>query len=128
MKSSKFFYALFHPVNLAVLVLAAAAGACAAWWLFPLGLAFWLIMFVVTIRDPRLGMILLPKSREPLAQRFQDKFTHIEQARISVFNSLAAAKAPVRHTLAPAQKNWMAWSIRPTRSFNKCLLSKTTVW
>ena len=104
MNRSTFFYALFHPVNLAVLILAAAAGACAAWWLLPVGVVFWLAMVVITIRDPRLAMILLPKSRKPLAQRFQNQFTQIEQARISVFNSLASAKVPVRRTLAPAQK------------------------
>ncbi|MGB8214381.1 MAG: V-type ATPase subunit subunit G family protein [Anaerolineales bacterium] len=103
MKRSAFFYALFHPVNLAILALAVAAGACAAWWLLPVGVAFWLVMFVITLRDPRLRMILLPKSREPLAQRFQELFNRIEQARISVFNSMATAKAPVRRTLAPAQ-------------------------
>ena len=104
MRRSTFFYALFHPLNLAVLALGVAAGACAAWWLFPVGILFWLIMVVITVRDPRLRMILLPKSRESLAQRFQERYTHIEQARISVFNSLAAAQAPIRRTLAPAQK------------------------
>jgi hypothetical protein len=105
LKRSTFFYALFHPVNLAVLALGAAAGACAAWWLFPVGVVFWLLMVVITIRDPRLRMILLPKSREALAQRFQERFNGIERARISVFNSLAAAKAPIRRTLAPAQND-----------------------
>ena len=104
MNRSTFFYALFHPLNLAALVLAAAAGACAAWWLFPIGVVFWLLMVIITIRDPRLAMILLPKSRKPLAQRFQNQFNRIEQARISVFNSLGTAKAPVRKILAPAQK------------------------
>ena len=103
MNRSTFFYALFHPVNLAILALAAAAGACAAWWLLPVGVLIWLIMLVITIRDPRLSMILLPKSRKPLAQRFQNLFTRIEQARISVFISLASAKGPVRRMLAPAQ-------------------------
>jgi len=101
---SAFFYALFHPVNLAVLALAAAAGACAAWWLFPVGVGLWLAMIIITIRDPRLAMILLPKSRKPLAQRYQNLFDRIEQARISVFNSESTAKAPVRHILAPAQR------------------------
>lgn len=103
MNRSAFYYALFHPVNLAVLALAAAAGACAAWWLFPVGVALWLAMVIITIRDPRLAMILLPKSRKPLAQRYQNLFNRIEQARISVFNSLSTAKAPVRRILAPAQ-------------------------
>jgi hypothetical protein len=98
------FYALFHPVNLAVLALAAAAGACAAWWLFPVGVVLWLAMVIITIRDPRLAMILIPKSRKPLAQRYQSLFNRIEQARISVFNSLSTAKAPVRRILAPAQR------------------------
>ncbi len=35
------FDALLHPLNLATLALAAAAGLCAAWWLFPLGLLVW---------------------------------------------------------------------------------------
>ena len=104
MNRSAFFYALFHPVNLAVLALAAAAGACAAWWLFPVGVGLWLAMIIITIRDPRLAMILLPKSRKPLAQRYQNLFDRIEQARISVFNSESTAKAPVRHILAPAQR------------------------
>ena len=104
MNRSTFFYALFHPLNLAALVLAAAAGACAAWWLFPIGVVFWLLMVIITICDPRLAMILLPKSRKPLAQRFQNQFNRIEQARISVFNSLGTVKAPVRKILAPAQR------------------------
>jgi multidrug resistance efflux pump len=61
-------------------------------------------MVIITIRDPRLAMILLPKSRKPLAQRFQNLFNRIEQARISVFNSLSTARAPVRRILAPAQR------------------------
>ncbi len=103
MNRSTFFYALFHPVNLAVLALAAAAGACAAWWLFPVGIVFWLVMVIITIRDPRLAMILLPKSRKPLAQRYQNLFNRIEGARISVFNSLSNAKPSTRRILAPAQ-------------------------
>jgi hypothetical protein len=99
-----FIYALLHPLNLAVLAVAAAAGACSAWWLFPIGVVIWLIMIMITVRDPRLRMILLPESHEPLAQRFQERFTHIEQARISVFNSLESAQLPVRRALAPAQK------------------------
>ena len=104
MNRSSLFYALFHPVNLAVLVLAAAAGACAAWWLFPIGVVFWLAMVIITIRDPRLAMILLPKSRKPLAQRYQNLFNRIEQARISVFNSLSTSNPSVRRILAPAQR------------------------
>ena len=104
MNRTTFFYALFHPVNLAVLALAAAAGACAAWWLFPVGVVFWLAMVIITILDPRLAIILLPKSRKPLAQRYQNIFNRIEQARISVFNTLSTAKAPVRRILEPAQR------------------------
>ena len=43
-------------------------------------------------------------SNKPLAQRFQNQFNRIEQARISVFNSLGTVKAPVRKILAPAQR------------------------
>ena len=41
---SPFLTALLHPLNLAVLVLSVLAGLVAAWWLFPLGLLFWLVM------------------------------------------------------------------------------------
>jgi hypothetical protein len=44
--------ALFHPLNLTTLAVAVAAGLCAAWWLFPLGLLVWLIMVVGVARDP----------------------------------------------------------------------------
>jgi len=43
--------ALRHPLNLAVLALAVAAGLCSAWWLFPVGLVVWGIMVVVHAHD-----------------------------------------------------------------------------
>jgi len=46
--------ALRHPLNLAVLVLAVAAGLFSAWWLFPVGLMVWGIMVVVHANDPAL--------------------------------------------------------------------------
>ncbi|MBI4630594.1 MAG: hypothetical protein HY740_02555 [Chloroflexi bacterium] len=44
--------ALTHPLHTATLALAVAAGLCAAWWLFPIGIVLWLIMVINIVRDP----------------------------------------------------------------------------
>jgi hypothetical protein len=101
---SPFVTGLFHPLNLAMLGLAAFAGLVAAWWLFPLGLLLWLGMVVVVSRDPSLRFSHEMHSREPLAQRFQRYFDRIERAQVSVFNSLASAPGRMRRTLQPVQE------------------------
>jgi flagellar biosynthesis chaperone FliJ len=100
---SPFVTGLLHPLNLAMLGLAAVAGLVAAWWLLPLGLLLWLVMVVVTSRDPSLRISHEMHSREPIAPRFQRYFDRIERARVSVFNSLASAPSRTRKALEPVQ-------------------------
>lgn len=100
---SPFLTALLNPGNLAMLAISAAAGLCAAWWLFPLGLLCWLVMFLIIYRDPALTLNNIVETRETLSQRFQPRFERIEKSQISLFNSLTSAKPGVRQALQPAQ-------------------------
>ena len=94
---------LLHPLNLSMLALTAAAGLCSAWWLAPVGLVFWLIMVIAVARDPGLQMTFSRQSREPLAQRFQNRFDRLDRARISIFNSLQGVSPAFRRNVLPVQ-------------------------
>ncbi|NWF65358.1 MAG: hypothetical protein HXY38_13755 [Chloroflexi bacterium] len=94
---------LLHPLNLSMLALTAAAGLCSAWWLAPVGLVFWLIMVIAVARDPGLRMTFSRQSREPLAQRFQNRFDRLDRARISIFNSLQGVSPAFRRNVQPVQ-------------------------
>ncbi len=94
---------LLHPLNLSMLALTAAAGLCSAWWLAPVGFAFWLIMVIAVARDPGLQMTFTRQSREPLAQRFQNRFDRLDRARISIFNSLQGVSPAFRRNVLPIQ-------------------------
>ncbi len=94
---------LLHPLNLSMLALTAAAGLCSAWWLTPVGLVFWLIMVIAVARDPGLQMTFSRQSREPLAQRFQNRFDRLDRARISIFNSLQGVSPAFRRNIQPVQ-------------------------
>jgi chromosome segregation ATPase len=100
---SPFLSALFHPLNLSMLALTAAAGLCSAWWLVPIGLVFWLIMVIIIARDPGLQITFSRQSREPLAQRFQNRFDRLDRARISIFNSLQSVSPSFRRAIEPVQ-------------------------
>ncbi len=100
---SPFMAALLNPLNLAILALAVIFGLCAAWWLFPLGLIVWAVMFVLTYRNPGLQLDQQIQSRSPLAQRFQKPFDRIQRAQISLFNNLNSAQPSVRRSLQPIQ-------------------------
>jgi hypothetical protein len=100
---SPFLTALLHPLNIAMLALSVLAGLIAAWWLFPLGLLFWLAMVIAVARDPSLRISHQLQQREPLAQRFQRYFDRIERSQVGVFNSLASAPARTRRALQPVQ-------------------------
>jgi uncharacterized phage infection (PIP) family protein YhgE len=95
--------AFLNPLNLAILALSAAAGLCAAWWLFPLGLIFWGLMIVRIARDPALRIDHTMKTREPLAQRFQRAFDQIEKGQASLFNTLSLTKPGVQRAMQPVQ-------------------------
>lgn len=106
---------LFHPLNLAMLGLAAFAALVAAWWLFPLGLLLWLGMVVAVSRDPSLRFSHEMHSREPMAQRFQRYFDRIERAQVSIFNSLASAPGRTRKVLQPVQEELEALTAQTYR-------------
>jgi len=79
-------FALLHPINLSMLALITAAGLCAAWWLFPLGILIWTIMVFNIARDPSLQITYQIKSRKPLAPRFETKFDQIESWQVKLYN------------------------------------------
>ncbi len=101
--SSPILLAFFNPLNLAMLALAAAAGLCSAWWLFPLGLVVWGVMVVKVSRDPALQLNMVLESRSALAQRFQKPFDQIERSQVAIFNNLNSAKTSTRSTFQPLQ-------------------------
>ena len=104
MTRSPLIVALTHPVNLAMLALAAAAGLCSAWWLAPVGIVFWMVMVFVIARDPGLKMTFDRQNRQPLAQRFQTRFDRMDRARFSIFNAVAQSGSPaMQRTLEPIQ-------------------------
>jgi len=100
---SPFLSALFHPLNLSMLALTAAAGLCSAWWLAPLGFVFWLVMVAIVSRDPGLQINFTRQSREPLSQRFQTRFDRLDRARVSIFNSLQGVSPAFRKQIQPVQ-------------------------
>jgi hypothetical protein len=95
--------ALAHPLNLLMLMTSAVAGLISAWWLFPVGLLFWLIMVVMVARDPALKLNVEKGRRTSLAQRFQRYFDRIERAQVSVFNGLSHASPEVKRAMQPVQ-------------------------
>jgi chromosome segregation ATPase len=100
---SPFLTALLHPLNMIMLGLTFFAGLFSAWWLFPVGLLFWLIMVLKVARDPTLRFNHQMQERAPLAQRFQRYFDRIERAQLGVFNTLSSAPNATRRVLQPIQ-------------------------
>lgn len=100
---SPFLTALLHPLNMIMLGLALFAVLFSAWWLFPIGLLFWLIMVLRVARDPTLRFNHQMQERAPLAQRFQRYFDRIERAQLGVFNTLSSAPNATRRVLQPVQ-------------------------
>ncbi len=86
--------ALLSPFNLSVLLMAVFAGLVAAWWLFPLGLAFWSVMMWSATRNPAARITQAVQGRTPLAARFQRLFDRIERTQVGIFNAVAAADVP----------------------------------
>ena len=95
--------AFFHPLNLSMLALTAAAGLCSAWWLAPVGFVFWLVMVFIVARDPGLQINFTRQSRQPLSQRFQTRFDRLDRARVSIFNSLQGVSPAFRRKIQPIQ-------------------------
>ncbi len=101
---SPFAQALLNPLNLAALALAAAAGLCAAWWLFPLGLLVWVVMVFVVWRDPTLRLTQELETRPTVAYRFQAQFDRIQRAQVALHHQLAAASGGARRAMQPIQE------------------------
>lgn len=100
---SPFLIALLHPLNIIMAGLTVFAGLFSAWWLFPVGLLFWLIMVLKVARDPTLRFNHQMQERTPLAQRFQRYFDRIERAQLGVFNTLSSAPSAMRRVLQPVK-------------------------
>jgi hypothetical protein len=115
---SPFVTALLNPVNLAMLGLAVAAGLCAAWWLFPVGILLWLIMFAVIFSDPALKMAQTMHNRASLAYRFQQRFDRIERSQVALNNSLISASGASKQLLRPVQE---AVNDLVERAYQQCL-------
>lgn len=96
--------ALFNPLNLALLALAVLAGLIAAWWLFPLGLVFWLIMVAVIAADKSLRINYDMQARSgTLSTRFQKLYDKVVRSQMRIFTSLLSASGRTRRALAPVQ-------------------------
>jgi hypothetical protein len=101
---SPFLTALFHPASLSMLALTAAAGLCAAWWMAPVGLLFWLVIFLVAFWDPALRLSNSVAGRVTLAYRFQSKFDRVQKTQTSLFLALKSAPAKAQRLLEPVQE------------------------
>jgi hypothetical protein len=93
--------ALFNPLNIFIVLLSIAAGLVAAWWLFPLGLLFWLIMVIRIARDPGARLTQTIQNRTPLPQRFQVPFDRIQRVQVSVFNTMNGTSPAMQSVLQP---------------------------
>jgi hypothetical protein len=92
---------LLNPVNLAMLALTVAAGLCSAWWLAPIGFLFWLVMVIIIARDPGVQITFTRQSRQPLAQRYQNRFDRLDRARISIFNAMQGVSTSFLRAIEP---------------------------
>ena len=95
--------ALTHPLNTATLALAAAAGLCAAWWLFPIGIALWLIMVINIARDPAAKTQQAMDSRVPLASNLQPLFDRVERVQLKILHAVEDADDAMKKVLQPIQ-------------------------
>jgi hypothetical protein len=86
-----------------MLVLSAASGLCAAWWLFPVGLLVWVLMVTIHARDPHLHLSLVLAGRGGLAQRLRRLFDPIERVQVSLYNALISTNPRTRKAIKPAQ-------------------------
>ena len=101
MQPSPWLNALFNPLNLVMLAGVVLSGLLAAWWLFPVGLIFWVIMVVSIAREPAAVLNETVQNRTALPQRFQTTFDRIEKSQISLFNTISGTESRTRRALQP---------------------------
>ena len=92
--------ALLNPLNLAALAISVAAGLCAAWWLFPIGILVWGVMVFVVASDSRLKLEYTQQTWGPLAQRFQPGFDKLTRGQSSIYNSISDFNPRLQAALA----------------------------
>jgi hypothetical protein len=96
--------ALFHPLNAAMFGMAALAGLTAAWWLFPLGLALWIVMVARIANDRFIRTDYDMQARSgTLSPRFQQLYSQVVHSQMRIFNSLMSAGGSTKHALEPVQ-------------------------
>jgi hypothetical protein len=96
--------ALFHPLNAAMFGLAALAGLVAAWWLFPLGLVFWIVMVARIANDRFIRTDYDMDARSgTLSPRFQQLYSQVVHSQMRIFNSLMSASGSTKRALEPVQ-------------------------
>jgi hypothetical protein len=101
---SPFATALLNPLNLAMLVFSALAGLIAAWWLFPLGLALWLVMVATIANDKAIRINYNMEARlGTLSSRFQEPYAKAVKAQMRIFNALLSANGGNKRAIAPVQ-------------------------
>jgi hypothetical protein len=134
MTRSPFLTAVFHPINLVMLVLIVVAGLCSAWWLAPVGLVFWIVMVFMIARDPGLQMTFTRQNRQPLATRFQTRFDRLDKARLSIFNAVSRSNSqelqkqiePVQTALDELTEHAYQLCLRLTALDNNSVVQKLT--
>ncbi len=96
--------ALLNPLNLAMLAGSALAGAFAAWWLLPLGLALWAIMVANIATDKAIRINYNMEARlGTLSGRFQEPYAKAVKAQMRIFNALLSASGGNKRALEPVQ-------------------------
>ena len=94
------FNALMNPFCLATLAIAAAAGLCSSWWLFPLGLLVWALMVVFLATDPSLRINYEMEARAAaLSPRFQQLYNRVVRSQVRIFNTLGSGDGRTRRAL-----------------------------
>ncbi len=94
--------ALLNPLNLVTLALAVAAGLCAAWWLFPVGVLVWGLMVIFIANDPSRRINYQMEARAAaLSPRFQKIYDKVVRSQVRIFNTLNSADGRTRRALEP---------------------------
>jgi chromosome segregation ATPase len=95
--------AFTHPLHLTTLALATAAGLCAAWWLFPIGLILYVLMVVNFLRDPSMQTQEAMNARAPLASNLQPLFDRVERVQLKILHATDDADEQMKKVLRPIQ-------------------------
>lgn len=90
-----------NPINLVMLGIGIFAGLMSAWWLFPIGLVFWLIMVVMVARDPGTKIREGISDRPQVATRFQKVTDRISRAQVRLYNTIQQTGTQQQRVLQP---------------------------